>query len=233
MLRAATGVVTLGRSRDTVRDETHAVREEYARAAADYDRRWLGYVAASVHGTLRRLALRPAERLLDVGCGTGALLDAVRRAHPGARAIGVDLAPEMLRVARRKLPDAVALVAADAARLPFGAESFDVVVSSSSFHYWPDPAASLRELRRVLWPGGRLAITDWCDDYVTCRVCDLVLRIADPAHRRAYGSGECVRLLRSAGFAEPHVEPYKINWFWGLMTATAARPMVRAGPPSP
>ena len=205
-------------------DATAAVRAEYAQLAATYDRRWAAYVSASVRETLRQLALRPGEWLLDVGCGTGTLLAVVRRVAPAVSVVGADLATEMLGAARAKLADEVPLVAADAAGLPFQTGSFDVVVSSSSFHYWPDPGAGLAELGRVLRPGGRLVVTDWCDDYLACKACDLVLRLVDPAHQRAYGSRECVQLLNHAGYSEAAVERYKINWLWGLMTARAVRP---------
>ena len=187
---------------------TAAVREEYARLAPHYDRRWAGYVAASVRETLSRLAARPGERVLDVGCGTGALLGALEGAVPGVLGAGA----------------AVPLVAADAARLPFRAGSFDAVVSSSSFHYWPDPDAALGEIARVVRPGGRVVVTDWCDDYLACRVCDVLLRAVNPAHRRAYGTAACAALLTRAGYTAAAIERYKINWLWGLMTARAVIP---------
>lgn len=201
-----------------------AVRGEYARLAPEYDRRWAGYVAASVRETLAWLAPGPRDRVLDVGCGTGALIAAVGARAPGAVVVGADLAPEMLAAARATLGPTHPLAAADAARLPFRAGSFDAVVSSSSFHYWPDPAAGLAELRRVLRPGGRLVVTDWCDDFLSCKACDLYLRVVDPAHRRAYGTRECTALLARAGYADPVVERYKITWLWGLMTARATVP---------
>ena len=78
-------------------------------------------------------------------------------------------------------------------------------------------------MSRVLKPSGRIVITDWCDDYLACRVCDVFLRALSRAHFRTYGSKECHGLLVEAGFAGVNVERYRINWVWGLMTATATK----------
>jgi SAM-dependent methyltransferase len=200
-----------------------ALLREYRRLAPRYDRRWAHYVQATARATARRIGLRPGERLLDVGCGTGALLELLGRRCPGARLAGIDPCPEMLGVARARLPAAAPLALGLAERLPFGGGSFDVAVSASAFHYFRAPAQALAELRRVLRPRGRLVVTDWCDDFLSCRLCDRLLRWLDPAHSRVYGSAECRRLLEAGGFAAVRVERYKIDWLWGLMTATAAR----------
>lgn len=200
-------------------DPEHVVREKYDHMAADYDRRWAAYVSASVRHALARVTVHPGETVLDVGSGTGALSYAIWRRDPAVRVIGVDIAPGMLRRAREKFGGAVPTVAGSVDRLPFTSASFDIVVSSSSFHYWADPARGLAEVARVLRPGGRLVVTDWCDDYLACRVCDRVLRVIDPAYQRAYGSAECARILEAAGYASVKVERYKLNWLWGMMTA--------------
>lgn len=201
-----------------------AIREEYTRIAKSYDRRWASYISATTRETLRRLALRPGERLLDMGCGTGELVARIHQLSPAVRIFGADLAPAMLRQASEKVTRAAALIAADAVRLPFAAAVFDVVVSSSSFHYWPSPEAGLAEIQRVLRPGGRLVITDWCDDYLACRVCDITLRLIDPAHHRAYGTRACDRMLRDAGFREVQVERFRVSWLWGMMTGIGSTP---------
>jgi SAM-dependent methyltransferase len=202
---------------------TRSVQSWYQRLAGEYDRRWSRYVAASTRETLRRTRLGAADRLLDIGCGTGAFVSAVHRGLPAVRAVGIDLVPAMLVVARRKLGAGAALVAADAEQLPFRAGAFDVVASSSSFHYWSDPRAALGEIARVLRPRGRLVLTDWCGDFFACRVCDLVLGLVDPVHRRVLGSSECEHLLAATGFVPEALDRYKINWLWGLMTAVASR----------
>lgn len=205
------------------RQRQRSVANEYARLATDYDRRWSFYIEATTGATLARLTLRPAERLLDVGCGTGALLRCLARSHPAAHLAGVDPVPEMLEIARRKLPAPVELREGWAERLPFDARKFDVVVSCNVFHYVQNPIEALREMDRVLRPGGRLIITDWCDDYLACRLCDLYLRLFSRAHVKIYGARECARRLQEAGYLQVNIDRYKINWLWGLMTAKATK----------
>ena len=162
--------------------------------------------------------------MLDVGCGTGALLDRLARAYPDARLAGLEPVPEMLAAARGRLPASVDLHECWAEHLPFDSGCFDVVVSSSALHYAHDPEAALSEMRRVLRPGGRVVVTDWCDDYLACRLCSIYLRVFRRAHFRAFTQRECDLLLRRAGFVDVLVERYKIDWLWGLFTATARAP---------
>jgi ubiquinone/menaquinone biosynthesis C-methylase UbiE len=199
------------------------IQHEYDGLAGEYDEQWADYIAATTRETTRRLALRPGARLLDVGCGTGVLLEQVYVQWPGVRAVGIDLSWRMLAVARRRLPGQVSLIRADVGLLPCAEQSFDVVVSNSSFHYWPDPKRALAELARVLRPGGQLVLTDWCGDYITCRLLGLGLRLTGRAHERAYRSAECTALLRDAGYCGVAIERCRLNWFWGIMTARAAR----------
>ena len=103
--------------------------------------------------------------------------------------------------------------------LPFRDASFEIVVSSSAFHYFRRPLAALGEMARVLRPGGRVVITDWCDDYLACRLHDRFLRLLNRAHGRTYGREECRRLLEQSGFRSVAIDRYKINWVWGLRTA--------------
>ncbi|MDP6390874.1 MAG: methyltransferase domain-containing protein [Alphaproteobacteria bacterium] len=200
------------------------VIEEYARLAARYDRRWAFYVEATLRETLRRLDPAPGERVLDVGCGTGALLSAMSQIFPGLELVGIDPTPEMLAVARSKLGGSVELVLGAAEDLPFGDSSFDLVISTSMLHYIQRPADALAEMARVLKPGGRLVITDWCDDYLACRICDFFLRKLNPAHFDTYGGDDCRRLMNDAAFEAVEVERFKINWLWGLMTAQGRKP---------
>ncbi len=199
------------------------VVKEYSQAARNYDRKWSFYVEATTRETISRLALRPADRVLDVGCGTGELLSRLAAKHPEVTLAGLDPVPEMLAMAKAKLSAKVDLRVGWANALPWPDASFDIVVSCNMFHYITHPIAAVREMDRVLVPGGRLLITDWCDDYLMCRMCTAYLRLMSKAHFKTYREDECAALLREAGHAQPRIERYKISWLWGLMTAVAQK----------
>jgi ubiquinone/menaquinone biosynthesis C-methylase UbiE len=192
---------------------------EYARAAEKYDEKWAFYVDATTRETLRRMPMTPAARVLDVGCGTGELLMRLRAKYPDAWLAGLDPVAEMLDVARDKLSGKEDLRIGYADSLPWASSSYDVVVSCNMFHYISHPIQALKEMARVIRPGGALVLTDWCDDYLACRVCNLYLRLTNRAFYKTYRHAECLNLLHRAGFEDVALETYKISWLWGLMTA--------------
>jgi SAM-dependent methyltransferase len=105
--------------------------------------------------------IKTGDRVLDVGCGTGVLArEALGRVGREGHVVGLDLNEGMLAVAARTEPE-VEWRQGDAASLPFADGSFDAVVSQFALMYFPDRAASLRELWRVRAPGGRLAVAAW------------------------------------------------------------------------
>jgi ubiquinone/menaquinone biosynthesis C-methylase UbiE len=166
---------------------------------------------------------QPGDRILDVGCGTGAFLASLAHRFESSQLSGVDPSVEMLSVARDRLESNVVLVAARAEELPFSDESFDAVVSTNVFHFLREPRRALGEMRRVLRPGGRLIISDWCDDFLACRLCDLYLRLFSRSHYRMYGTHSCRRLLDETDFSVNDIERFKISWLWGLMCASAVK----------
>jgi arsenite methyltransferase len=109
--------------------------------------------------------LEPGERVLDLGCGAGTdSLVAAQMVGPRGHVTGIDMTPEMLGKARAAAAEMEApnvdFVEAEAERLPFADESFDVVISNGVIDLIPDKDAVFSELHRVLVPGGRLQIAD-------------------------------------------------------------------------
>jgi ubiquinone/menaquinone biosynthesis C-methylase UbiE len=106
---------------------------------------------------VRYADIGPADRFLDVGCGPGAALEYA--AKTGAQVAGVDPSPSMVERAAKKTATAdVKLGSAE--DIPFADDAFTVAINVSSFHHWADREAGLREMRRVLEPGGRLHIVE-------------------------------------------------------------------------
>jgi demethylmenaquinone methyltransferase/2-methoxy-6-polyprenyl-1,4-benzoquinol methylase len=104
-----------------------------------------------------RAVVRPGDRVLDAACGTGDL--AIIAAKTGATVTGVDFSEPMLARARRKAPE-LEWVRGDLLKLPFADETFDAATVGFGVRNVSDLARSLAELRRVLRPGGRLAILE-------------------------------------------------------------------------
>ena len=137
-------------------------------AAADYEWTWRAQLASAQAKLLACASLAPGERVLDVACGTGLVAFAAAKAvGPGGEVVGVDISGQMIEAARlradvRKVPNA-RFTRMDAETLTLPDAAFDVVLCALGLMYMPDPARALREMRRVLRPGGRLVLAVWGD----------------------------------------------------------------------
>ena len=142
--------------------ETGKLLKEYTALAPTYDRYWSTYLHASLSMTAELVANLPADRVLDVACGTGQLLEMLLE-HPGdPELFGIDRVPAMLEVAKKRIGQRATLLEASAEELPFEQAAFQLVTCTNALHYFPDAAGALCEMRRVLAPSGNLVITDWC-----------------------------------------------------------------------
>ncbi|MBX7268169.1 class I SAM-dependent methyltransferase [Micromonospora sp. Llam7] len=138
----------------------------YDRLAGGYEDMRIQSVRSTVHlGLLDWIAgsnAEPPKRILDVGCGTGAMLRRIAWLFPSAELFGVDPAPGMVAEARRRTAEdfGITYVQGTAEELPYDDGHFDLVVSTLCFHHWRSRTEGLSEVSRVLRPGARFGLAD-------------------------------------------------------------------------
>lgn len=131
--------------------------------AENYERHFVPAIATPVSvGLLAAADIQPGERVLDVACGTGIIARlAAERVGPTGVVTGVDVAPDMIEVAKATVAPATPTIewhVGDATSLPFADEQYDVVTCQMGLMFMEDRAGALSEMRRVLVPGGRVIV---------------------------------------------------------------------------
>ena len=135
-------------------------------AASHYERLWQAQLSAAQAAVLELASPRAGERVLDVACGTGLVaFPAAEAVGPEGEVLGVDISGEMVMAARRREQDRqvsnIGFERMDAEALDLPDASFDVAICALGLMYPPEPERALAEMRRVLRPGGRMAVAVW------------------------------------------------------------------------
>ena len=162
---------------------------------------------------MERIAPHQSPLVLDVATGTGRLpLAMLNHAHFQGRVVGIDLSRRMLRNAALKLDghnERAALLWCPADELPFADHTFDVVTSLESLEFMPDPAAALREMIRVLRPGGLL--------FVSNRINTRLM----PG--KVWSRDDLSELLAGAGIVEADLDPWQVDYdrVWAIKAGEA------------
>jgi O-methyltransferase/aklanonic acid methyltransferase len=207
----------------------------FDRAAPTYDRVGESYHAYFAERLVELAGVSRDADLLDVACGRGAVLLAAA-ARGAVRLTGGDLSPAMIEMARADLKaggvDDVDLQVMDAERLDFPDARFDAVTAAFALFFLPDPASAAAEFRRVLRPGGVVAVSTWGDEDERWSFEDDLLPPSDPPRVRALQQPfsrpeEVTDLLTAAGFThvEVHQEQTEVHfaspeqwweWHWSF-----------------
>jgi SAM-dependent methyltransferase len=157
---------------------------EFTHQAASFNASAAMRSAAALDAFVAMLPTAPAQRWLDVACGPGLVTRAL--APRVGQIVGVDLTPAMVEMARRESAgvENARFELADASRLPFPDGAFDGAVTRFSMHHMPAPGRVVREMARVVRPGGWVAVSDHVtsDDHAQAAWHEEVERLRDPSH---------------------------------------------------
>jgi ubiquinone/menaquinone biosynthesis C-methylase UbiE len=217
------------------------LQQEYKNLACIYDQRWKFYTNATISKTMEHIRNLPISlpvnnygnyalqelKILEIGCGTGELTAQLLKHFPNAAIFGIDVSSDMLNLAQQKLADyqpRLRLIKQNVTDLNFPKDTFDLIISSSVWHYLTDPKTVLEHIYRVLKPKGYLLINDWCGDYLTCALLDQYLHLTKRPHYHTYTQRELQQLIIDHHFLVRDLITYKINWFWGMMLVISVKP---------
>ena len=176
--------------------------------AKSYDKgritKWFQYTQELA---INAMTLSQNSRVLDVGCGTGHAVLALAARLPEGKACGIDISAEMVEEAQTKIPPLLAerteFRRASSESIPYLDGFFDGVLCTNSFHHYPDPIKALKEMQRVLKPGGQIVIFENATDLSWYTWCwDKILRLLETGHVKYYTSHELGVLLRASGVAK-------------------------------
>lgn len=193
---------------------------DYDASAVGYDAYWGPALSKLAEEFVEGLPLSDARAVLDVGAGSGSLLRLLPR-RTDAVIVGIDRSHGMLTLGPADAPRAVM----DAETIAFKDGSFDVVLAMFVLFHLPDPAAALREIRRILTTGGTVALTTWGEDDPDFPAFDIFDEVLD-RHGAAEGRGlytryelsdtahKCSSLLEMSGFEKVEVRSERMAHQW-------------------
>jgi ubiquinone/menaquinone biosynthesis C-methylase UbiE len=191
---------------------------EFNKDAADYDQsRRYSSLRESYPKIVAEALNQPFKTVLDIGCGTGALMMLIHDGKKDAKLFGVDISEEMIKVAQAKLRNAADLTVSESEKLPFESGSFDLVLCTFSFHHHPNPTVVFREMYRVLSPEGRIIMADPLGPTPLMQVMNMLIPFMNDGTVHYYSKKEMFRLAESAGLTVSKWA--KLNWHSYLMVA--------------
>jgi ubiquinone/menaquinone biosynthesis C-methylase UbiE len=195
-------------------------RNAFNRRAAKYENTLAGWHSRGMkEGALRHVDRSTRGSLLDVGCGPGLLLEVLAGQDGGLDLAGLDITPEMIRVAKERLGARADLRVGDAESLPWEDGRFDYLLCVDSFHHYPNPERALAQMRRVLKRSGRLVIADPLVPPVLRQMANLITPLLRRGDVRMYGKREMEGMLEARGFEQTEWETSGLGGF--VVTALA------------
>jgi ubiquinone/menaquinone biosynthesis C-methylase UbiE len=170
---------------------------------ADGKGRWMYDHLRRAQATLiSMLELKENINFLDIGCGTGwAVGLAARSINEKGEFYGIDISSKMIAKARENFSDKkhFHFIEANSEAIPLDDNFFDVIICTNSFHHYLHPRKAMKEIFRLLKPGGKIYILDPTADTLFIKIIDKVIKVLEPAHVKIYSTKEFKELMTNAG----------------------------------
>jgi len=185
--------------------KTEQSRETYNKKAANYDNTYDGRVTQPLKQLLlNTIKVQPNQTVLDVACGTGSLIAAISK-KADIHAYGIDIAEEMIKIAN-ETHDNISFAVAPAYPLKFDSSSFDTIVVSAAFHHFENPNAFVTECFRVLKPGGKVYIGEFCIPAFFRIIANAIFPFLKTGDVKLYSETELSSIFTKAVFTTKNVQ---------------------------
>ena len=176
-------------------------KSHFDEMSSDYSNTLGKYTEPMHHALIKKFEGKNFKTLLDVGCGNGIFLSMVLN-KLDVEVSGIDISPEMIEKSKELLDGRADLKVGDSEHLPWNDGYFDIVTCSASFHHYPSPELVLKEMKRVLRPGGILMIADpFTSNNLLRFFVNIFIKFSKSGDVRIYSQKEMRELLEKCGFA--------------------------------
>jgi len=180
-------------------NKTEQSRKTYNKKAANYENTYDGKVTQPIKRMmLDAVEVQHGQTVVDVACGTGSLIAAVSK-KADIQAHGIDIAEQMIKVAKETHPG-ISFMVASSVPLPFENTSVDAIMVSAAFHHFEEPQRFADECARVLCAGGRVYIGEFCPPPVVQQIMNFAIRFMKTGDVKIYSDLELIAFFAEAGF---------------------------------
>ena len=149
------------------------------------------------------------DNVLDVGCGTGEILNTIKNIYPAVSLYGIDISEEMLKKSKEKLLNTAELSLGDAEHLPYEHGKFDLLMCTDSFHHYPNPQKAMEEFHRVLKTDGHILLVDFWKPFPVRQLMNIFIPFSNEGDVKVYSKKEIISFLSYSGFQ--NIEYQKVN----------------------
>jgi ubiquinone/menaquinone biosynthesis C-methylase UbiE len=196
-------------------------RNAFNRKARRYEETLAGWHSEKMKKAALACLTSPVQgALLDVGCGPGLLLATLAAQYPELKLAGLDIAPEMVRVATERLGKRADVRVGDSEAPSWQDGSFDYVVCVDSFHHYPNPQRALSEFHRVLKSRGHLILADPTAPSLIRKIVNPLNRLLRNGDVKMYDRQEITEMLTACKFEESE---WHVVGRWGFVATAVVR----------
>lgn len=169
----------------------------FDRLASTYDKSFSGYnPRKNYNNIIDMINLKKVSRILDVGCGTGEILNILSKQNKKYELYGVDISKKMIEVAVKKdKAKKIKYICCDSENIPLKDNYFDLIITSESFHHYPNPNNVLKEFKRVLKANGRIILCDMYRPYIIRKIMNFMFYFTNTGDVKMYSTKEMSKML--------------------------------------